>query len=410
MGSHRSASRQNQPSHTDDLNAYHGGRRRVTIIAASKAIITMNAIANAHICLLNSCIWRAFSLISSVTPLSADDLKKLEASRDWWQASRSRHFSDLLLMTKLVAWGVILEGPELGYEIIQLIKRWRKKVIHDHAPGLITIIGLVGWGLVSVGVAGEFWVDTWVNNDDDNIQSINITLLRDAHTSASAAHDLAQSASDIAGPAKTAADSAKLTAGEAQQKASNALTLASGARKEADTFEGDIQSARQGITDVTTHLKRITTPRTLTGADDLISKLKTFKGTKYVFDAVGADKESVDLLKAINDILEKAEWVRDKSVGGFPAINVYGNDKPDFSVPVALISGIQVSADSPEALDALQSRNISQLPQYLQAAIALDLALPSAITPSAEDTTPKVLVVKGTSTTVRITVGIKPLQ
>lgn len=185
-------------------------------------ITMMNAIANTHICLLNDFIARAIAFVSSAAPLSAEAIKKLEDSRDWWQHLRACHFSDLLLMTKLVALGVILEGPELVFEIIQLVKRWRKKPTKEHPPGLITVIGLIGWAIVSVGVAGEFWVDTWVNADDEKIQSINLTLLGDAHASASAAHDLAQSASEIAGPAKAKADEAETKANGARQRAQEA--------------------------------------------------------------------------------------------------------------------------------------------------------------------------------------------
>jgi hypothetical protein len=206
-------------------------------------ITMMNAIANTHICLLNDFIARAIAFVSSAAPLSAEAIKKLEDSRDWWQHLRACHFSDLLLMTKLVALGVILEGPELVFEIIQLVKRWRKKPTKEHPPGLITVIGLIGWAIVSVGVAGEFWVDTWVNADDEKIQSINLTLLGDAHASASAAHDLAQSASEIAGPAKAKADEAETKANGARQRAQEAEVSAANVGKLEVQLRAEIEEA-----------------------------------------------------------------------------------------------------------------------------------------------------------------------
>lgn len=204
------------------LGLWHTQRRHSAAIR--HATMTMNAIANAHICLLNDFISRSFALISSPAPLSSEAIKKLEDSRDALQKIRSHHFSDLLLMTKLVAVGVILEGPELVYEIVQLVKRWREKTTRDHAPGAITVIGLVGWALVAVGVAGEFWVDSWVNTDDDNIQSINITLIRDAGSSAATASvaaksavGAAQSASEIAGKAKGEADTSMTRVAKVQE-------------------------------------------------------------------------------------------------------------------------------------------------------------------------------------------------
>lgn len=229
-------------------------------------ITMMNTMANAQICLLNDFIKSAFALISSVVPLSADAIKKLEDSRDGWQRLRSQHFSDLLLMTKLVALGVILEGPEIVYEIIQLLRRWRKKSTREHGPGLITVIGLIGWALVSVGVAGEFWVDSWVNTDDDNIQSINITLLRDAYSSASAAAAAAQSAQDLARGASDIAVPAKASA-------ATALTLARGATAEALSAENDLGKVRADVARV----EEKYAPRTLskTERDALVAILKS---------------------------------------------------------------------------------------------------------------------------------------
>jgi len=207
----------------------------------------MNAVTNAHICLLNDFIRRALILISVVTPLSADAIKRLEDSREGWQHLRSHHFSDLLLMTELVAIGVILEGPELVYEIVQLVRRWHKKLAREHPPGWITVVGLLGWALVSVGVAGEFWVDSWVNTDDDNIQSINITLLRDAYSSASAAHDIAQGASDIAIPAKETAEKAKGEADSAKSRADAVGLQATALDRQLSAAKQDVASAKKEL-------------------------------------------------------------------------------------------------------------------------------------------------------------------
>jgi hypothetical protein len=199
----------------------------------------INTTAIASICLLKDFI-RPLSalanLASYVAALSPAAIKTLEGSREGWQNARNQDFSHLLLATKLVAVGVLLEGPELVFDIVHAVKkrwgapkRWWEKPADDHAPDWITFIGLFGWLMVLIGVAGEFWIDRSVNTDDDNIQSINITLLRDAGASAAqarsdanSAHNLAQSASDIALPAKAAADKAVLSATSALAKAGDA--------------------------------------------------------------------------------------------------------------------------------------------------------------------------------------------
>lgn len=377
-----------------------------------------NAIANAHICLLNGFMRFTLLSIRAVAELSPEAIKRLEDSRNGWQSLRDRHFDTLLLMTKMVAVGVILEGPELVYELSNVIKRWIKKPIEDHAPAWITLIGLVGWIAVSIGVAGEFWVDSKVNSADHNIQAINEELLQDASSSAVTAANAAKSAQGSADDAGAVSKKAETTAG-------NAMKLASGARTEADSFERDIVSAKQQAAnaerDLADALKqaaearqalnRIKTPRSLANDLDMISMLSAFKGTKYVFVGVGSNEQSVILLQAIDEVLHKSGWERDKSVSGFPAINPYGKDQLDFSVPVTLITGIQISVESPESITNLQPRAIKDLPEYIQAAVALRSNLAAHIIPSSEHAVDdKVRVGTGSSATVRIDVGDKPLE
>jgi len=362
------------------------------------AITMINTIANAHICLLNDSISRAFALISSVVPLSPDGIKKLEDTRDGWQQVRSHHFSNLLLMTKLVAIGVILEGPELVYEIVQLLKRWRKKSTRDHPPGVITIIGLIGWALVSIGVAGEFWVDSWVNTDDDNIQSINIQLLRDAGTSASAAAKAATAAHGEADAAKTDAGNAKTDAGDAK-------TLARGARTEAHALTGEIASAKQQAADAVSRLadaeqrladstqreaaaeaklSAIKTPRSLIHTDELITALKPFIGTEYILN-VSQDDESIQFTKVVAKALDAAGWVRKQPTAvtlGTPTLGiVLSQDKAAENVPVCVETGIQIHIESTKSRDAINATIPRDLPKTIQAAILLRSSLPSDITP-----------------------------
>lgn len=189
----------------------------------------MNTIVNGGICLSNDLI-RSLSavtrLASFVAELSPHAIKTLEDSRNGWQDARSHDFPRLLLMTKLVAIGVILEGPELVHGLFNIVKRARNRPTREHPPNWIAFVGLVGWILVAIGVAGEFWVDGRVNSDDDNIQSINITLLQDAGASAT----------------------------QARSDANNAYNLAQGASKEADSFETKIVSATNQATDAESQL------------------------------------------------------------------------------------------------------------------------------------------------------------
>lgn len=384
----------------------------------------MNTIASVSFCLSNEFI-RSLSeltrLASSVAELSPQAIKALEDSRDRWQSARSQDFSRLLFATKLVAVGVLLEGPELVYELLNVIKRWMKRTTREHAPTWITFVGLVGWILVSIGVAGEFWIDGRVNSDDDNIQSINISLLRDAGASASQAkadagnaHNIAQSAADIARPAKVTADSAK---GEADQ----AQTLARGARTEADSFEKDIVSAKSQAADAESRLadalERVTTdekelnllksPRQLDVAE-LAEQLRKYAGTEYTFTSVVDDLEAVEILRQIDSALQLAGWKRVKPFPE-PTVSMAPFDKePDFKVALGASIGVEVEVDSTVSVDILRQMPQPYWPSLVQTAGALRSALALRLTPTKGNVNKDLVVKPGSSPVVRITVGRKP--
>jgi len=232
----------------------------------------------------------------------------------------------------------------------------------------------------------------------------------------------ADSATDKARTAKEESDNAKAEAGKARDSASKAESLAHDARQEADSFEKDIVSAKnqassaeshlaealQRAAEATAALDRLKSPRSLTNTPGLISALAAFKDTEYTFSSVSADEESIRLLKSVNDVLQQAGWKRTKPPGGFPAINIFGTDDP-FAVPAALTNGIRISVDWPEGLSALQALPLDKLPMLVKAAVSLNVALSSGLSPQEDTEHPHpVDIVKGESKTVRISIGKKP--
>ncbi len=218
------------------------------------------------------------------------------------------------------------------------------------------------------------------------------------------------------------ANSAEASSGKAENSASNALTLARGARQEADSFEKDIVSAKTQASAAEAHLSealkradeataevtRIKSPRTLTNTAEMVTALGAFKGTEYVFVSVFHDPEAVNLVKAIDDVLQKSGWKRGNSVRGFPAVNIYGSDRPDFSVPAGFATGIEVLVDSPEPLSSLQALSVDKLPTLVKAAVALNLGIASCLNPPEQQSEHRpVNVQNGTPSTVRIAVGKK---
>lgn len=226
------------------------------------------------------------------------------------------------------------------------------------------------------------------------------------------------------GKAKSAADesdSAKTESGKAKDVAGKAEALASGARQEADTFEKRLGSAEHKAdeaeshlaealwraTEATAALDKIRLPRSLTNIPELVSALEPFKDTEYTFSSVFQDGESIEFLKALDTVLQRAGWKRVKPPRGFPAINVYGNDV-DLAITVGFNAGVQVSVDSSEPLTVLQSLPLEKLPQLVRAAVALNTSLSSHLSPQGNAEATQVDVQPGTSKTIRIAVGKKP--
>jgi hypothetical protein len=310
-----------------------------------------------------------------------------------------------------------LEGPELVYGTISIVRRKFCKADSTeqrHLPDWIAVLGLLGWLLVVLGVAGEYVADALVSKADGNIQTFNDILLRDTEKDAGYARTFAHEAGNAAQHAKDESD-------KAGTSASNALALANDARREADTFEQDIASAKKQATEAESHLAeamkrataltaqldRLTTPRSLPHSPQIIASLQPFKGTEYLFTEVCADTECIDLLKNIDNVLELSGWKRVKSPHRFPGLVLWGDPKGDDGAGIALEPGIKVSVES--ATPDIDKKPIANLPDYLRAAIVLNLTLASNVSPQ-ENTGRMVGLDKGTSTVVSISVGRKPLR
>jgi hypothetical protein len=212
--------------------------------------------------------------------------------------------------------------------------------------------------------------------------------------------------------------SLKKEAEQADEKAKKAIADSSTALNQVDSFEADIKVAKQQAADAESHLadamhraealtaelNRLTTPRHLPHKAEIVSSLNAFKDTEYVFSSACFDEECFSLLKDIDAVLQLAGWKRAKSVGGFPAVKIYGTD--EVVVPESLIPGIMISVDAPKPSSTLNLR-IEQMPQYVRAAVTLNMVLATNVSPL-ENTKRKVDIEEGTSTVIRVTVGRKP--
>lgn len=295
----------------------------------------------------------------------------------------------------------------------------------DALEGLISVLD--NWAafftlLVVIGVGGELVIHIMsgrankkmiaLQRSEALVQEAEIARLKNA--SASFEFDIAKANKGSADALERAAKAeenladAKRSAAEANAKAEVFRLDIAKANESAAQAQARVANATAEAAKANLELAKLKTPRSLTRVPELVASLAPFKSTEYVFTSVFQDEDSILLLRAIDDVLQKAGWKRGKSVPGFPGINPYGKDVPDFAVPIGFGTGVRVSTDAPMLID-FNKVQISDLPLHIQAAGTLKFALGQCISPLDANSTGKLAEVEqGTSTIVRIAVGKKP--
>ena len=134
------------------------------------------------------------------------------------QTLRDSYFRWLLIFAGVVVLGVVLEGPEVVHETLEIFRCLRKR-----AQRWIGFLALLGWILVALGVAGEVVAEALVARSEELLQEFNDILLTEATKQAGNAKNSADASANAAQRAKDESD-------KARQSASDALALAQGAR------------------------------------------------------------------------------------------------------------------------------------------------------------------------------------
>lgn len=214
-------------------------------------------------------------------------------NRDWWFHLASR-------FTLAVLFGIGLELPELIHDFIpmwQEIKRKFKKFPRyfpqHNTPHWIKVVGLIGWGFVIVGIAGEFGAGLKVKNLDANIQECSDAKVREATIEAGDAAKSAQIA-------QSAADEAEQRTNAVSRKADNLLA-------ELGNAEGKLRQIQ--IFSLARHL---TDPGAFTEA------LKPLKREKVLFRSYVGDAEGWMLCTSLWDAAHKAEMDTTNQCGQWP--------------------------------------------------------------------------------------------
>src|SRR4029077_17798 len=111
---------------------------------------------------------------------------------------------------------------------------------------------------------------------------------------------------------------------------------------EAEGFRLQIAQANERAAKSELELAQIKLPRSLTRISELVTKLRAFSGTEYMFLSVAADDESITLLRQIDDALQQSEWKRAQPSSPFPpAIAAWGRNV-NMAVSQALTTGIEI--------------------------------------------------------------------
>jgi hypothetical protein len=106
------------------------------------------------------------------------------------QKYRDSYFDLLLLCTKIVAVGLLLEAPEIVHDVYGIMRRksielryWLAPSIsrREHSvPGWMKILTAIGWLLIVLGVIGEFVSEAYINKYDTALQRLNDTIISEA--------------------------------------------------------------------------------------------------------------------------------------------------------------------------------------------------------------------------------------
>jgi hypothetical protein len=152
----------------------------------------------------------------------------------------------------VVAFGCLLEGPEILHEIFPKLFSfftWSSKDRRDKFERQIKKIALVGWLLVVLGIGVEGVFEVYEYQASELLQTFNEILLTEAQENAGNAADAAERARAAADGADAIAKEAKATAGDAKTDAGKVESIASVAESRAVEAKLNAEAAERSATE-----------------------------------------------------------------------------------------------------------------------------------------------------------------
>jgi hypothetical protein len=212
--------------------------------------------------------------------------------------------------------GVALEGPELVHGTISISRRKFGRVDsaeQHHLPDWIALLGLFGWFLVVLGVAGEYVTDAMVSKADGNIQTFNDIMLTGARKDTALAFERASHAETTARGFE-----AQIAESGARAKAAEARSAEASAKAESFRLEiakanesASKAEARAAASDLArVELEAKVAWRTLTKEQQqsLVASLSKFSGQLGECSFLYSDMEAFSFASEIATALRAAKW------------------------------------------------------------------------------------------------------
>jgi hypothetical protein len=231
--------------------------------------------------------------------------------RDELQRWGDSLFLAVLISALLVVVGVALEGPEVLHEI------WPKLFTCFTGGSFfrirkfkrtIKILGLVGWLLVVVGVAGEGVFEGLQNRAESQLRTFNDTLLREARLTAGTAKQSAIDAGDAAGRAQTAANTAESTSNAVGKEADDLSRQLTDLKSQVALVE----EQRKKLEEDLTNLAVCSAPRVITNwwanGKTYVDPLRPFKGFEAIIVFL-PDPETRRAASSLASALNDAGWI-----------------------------------------------------------------------------------------------------
>jgi hypothetical protein len=217
------------------------------------------------------------------------------------QGIRDTYFAWLLWSSGIVATGIILEGPELFNEVRDLLLGIRRAL-----PSWITVVSLIGWAVVLLGVIGEGISESLVSMADGSLQTFNAILFSAQaatvkHVGAIAARARIDSeeSENLARSSVVQSDRARVSASAALKSADNALSTMGELAKRASIIEKQL----------------VWRDLTLDQQKKMAGELLKFSGQQFDIVTYPNEPECMNLVNEVYSVAINARWVLDPKRG-----------------------------------------------------------------------------------------------